>query len=93
MNFAQTLVLAEAIDYPHLLSVQDVTWSRDDESIYWVDSHNNVYSSHMTEGSTIQNDMFIFNADTGCGYWLTHIFQVSKEITYNKFEETYEEFM
>ena len=92
MKFKETKAFADAIDYEHLLSVQDVTWSRNDESIYWVDDHNSVYSSHMTEGSTIQEDMFLCNADTECGYWVTHIFPTNMEMIFEEFECFYGEY-
>ena len=93
MNFKETKALADAIEYPHLLSVQDVTWSRYGDEIYWVDENYSVYSSCITEGNTMQQDMFICNADTGCGYWMTHVFRIDREIDFSEFENLYRDHM
>mgnify|MGYP003648987778 FL=1 len=92
MNFNKVQELAEGINYPHLLSVSDVVWTKYDETIYWQDD-GDVYSAERVEGSTVQEDMFIFNGDSCMGTWVTYIFHVSKEIPYDDFEEKFEEMM
>tara|TARA_R110000787_G_scaffold90783_3_gene191479 strand:- start:8203 stop:8481 length:279 start_codon:yes stop_codon:yes gene_type:complete len=92
MNFNKVQELVEGINYPHLLAVEDVIWTKYDETIYWQD-YGGVFSAEMVEGSNVQEDMFIFNGDSSMGTWMTYIFHVSKEIPYEEFEEKYSEMM
>ena len=92
MNFKETQELSNKIEYPHLLSVNDVVWGKFDGATYWIEGKD-VYSAYMTEGFHKQEDMYIFNGDTQMGYWMTYIFPLSKEISYGEFEDKYGEFM
>tara|TARA_R110002167_G_C12564495_1_gene642059 strand:+ start:549 stop:839 length:291 start_codon:yes stop_codon:yes gene_type:complete len=96
MKFSDIKAFTEALDYPHLLSVQDYTWCKDNDSVYWAvrtAEGFDVYACPMPEGNSYQEDYFIANTDTECGYWTTSVFPKNKEILFEDFEEEYEQWM
>lgn len=89
LNFNGALMFWVSLDHCGMLEVNHSTWCKgDNDEVYWVDT-DGVYSAEIREGTTTQNDMFIFNGDTGCGYWLTYIFHKDKEVPYEEFEDKY----
>lgn len=92
MKFKQVKELSDNIEYPHLLSPLDVVWSREGDTIYWIEDEG-CYSAYLTEGFEIKEDYFICNGDIQMGYWMTFLFPLEKEISYEEFEDKYQEFM
>jgi|TARA_A100001518_G_C1225292_1_gene73018 hypothetical protein len=92
----------ESTDYPVLISVSDCeAWCLEgDRYVKWVSWSNSEngsylegYSCYLPEGYERQDGYFIANLDTQTGCWQTELFEESKELSTEDFEEKYGEHM
>ena len=96
MNIEALKTFLESLpeEYCPLIGIEDcVNWCTDRNEIYWIDSDNDLYSGDLTEGIHSTKEYTIANLDTQCGYWSTNIFENSKKLSFDDFEEKYSDFM
>lgn len=77
------------MDYQPMIEVLNCSWYRSDNDFTWNtddnldDLHNgdgNTYSGYEVEGAAIFDNHVVVNLDTQMGYWVTHLFPLSKEV-------------
>lgn len=71
-------------------------WMKDGQEFMWAKGNGrsvDVYSGEATEGFEEDDEHLIVNLDCQMGYWMTEIFDKSKEMTSFDFHDKYEEFM
>lgn len=89
-DLKEVLSCLDGIDYPMLFAIEDMEWClSSDDYIHHVDVNGTVYGGELPEGFERSEDYLICNIDTGCGQWITSIFDVSKELSYEDFELKY----
>jgi hypothetical protein len=96
MKFKDIEEFSNKLPYPHILAPEDKEWCFEEGEVYWANSYTlgfEVYSAYLPEGYQRQEDYFICNGDTQQGYWQTFVFPLSKEITWEDFEEKYKDYM
>ena len=96
MNIEALKTFMESLpeSYCPIFGVEPCTnWCVEEGSVYWIDEDNCVYSSELTEGLHQGENFTIANRDTDMGYWCASIFENSKQLSFEEFEEKYSDYM
>lgn len=80
--------LLEDMNYTSMMAVTNCVWCRGDE-FQWntddniedlVDGAGETYNGYQTEGWVEFDGYLVVNLDTEQGYWVTYLFDISKEV-------------
>lgn len=81
--------LLKEMNYQSMMEIEDCIWYRDEDNFYWNTDNNerdllngdgNTYSGYQTEGLGEFEGHVVVNLDTQQGYWITKLFDLSKEV-------------
>lgn len=85
--------LLDRIDYLPYMETSEGNWCIFESDTVYYENNNDVYSGEIREGVYNQEDCTLINIDNGCGETVTLVFNNKNYMTYDDFEEKYEEHM
>ena len=87
-----SLLLDKITEFYPYIEMEETSWCKDNYEIYWL-GEECTYSGEIKEGVHYQDGCVFINIDNSCGETITKVFLAEKEMTWEDFEEEYEEWM
>ena len=85
--------ILDEIDYACYMEEVTGDWSLfEEDEVSWVNGED-LYSSQITEAVYSQEDCVFVNTDNGCGDTITKVFHKDNKLSWEEFEDKYEEFL